>query len=302
MDSEPTLSADVVDVTEESEEPGGESESSMSGTLSSGLPDSSQAGQTGGTTNTYKRRLNESNSGSVAQTDWSMIHRAAVGPEPWADDALEQIARRYWPAIYAYIRSTGPDSHAAADLTQGFVCDIILERKLLARATPERGRFRTLLLTALKNYLRDQHRRATRRKRSQDGAKPLQLDHAELAAVAIDDGGSPDDAFVSQWGSTLLRRVIEDVRESCLADGLEVHWAVFEGRIVQPSLYGREPIPYQRLIDEYELSGTSQAANLVITVKRRMVRALVTEVRRTVSEPGQVVEELRELMRELEPS
>ncbi len=53
---------------------------------------------------------------------------------------------------------------------------------------------------------------------------------------------------------------------------------------------------------QYSPKGCATAGKLVITVKRRMVRALVTEVRRTVSEPGQVVEELRELMRELEPS
>ena len=75
---------------------------------------------------------------------------------------MERLVRRYWSAIFAYIRRSGRDVHEAADLTQGFVCDILISRRLCDSADPNRGRFRTLLLRAIQNYLRERHRREQR--------------------------------------------------------------------------------------------------------------------------------------------
>ena len=64
----------------------------------------------------------------ASQTDWSMIYDAARGePEPSAE-AWDLLGRRYWPAIYAYIRSSGRNIDDASDLTQGFVCDVLIGR------------------------------------------------------------------------------------------------------------------------------------------------------------------------------
>ena len=241
----------------------------------------------------------------ASQTDWGMIVRAAAADpasESDAADALERVARRYWPAIYAFIRSSGRDIHEAADLTQGFVCDVLLVRNLLASADPRRGRFRTLLLSAVKNYLRDQHRRARRLKRSVKGAKPLRLDQVDLEQAAIDTTEPPEKAFSSLWGATLIAHVLEQVRSRCVQDGLGTHWKVFEERIVMPIMFGHGPASYADLVSRYGLKDASQAANLVITIKRRVVRTLVQEVRRTVQEPHQVTEELRDLLQELEGS
>jgi RNA polymerase sigma-70 factor (ECF subfamily) len=236
----------------------------------------------------------------ASQTDWSMVMRAARD-QPSSSDALEQLAKRYWPAIYAYIRSHGRDPHEAADLTQGFLCDVLLARKLLQAADPKRGRFRTLLLSSLKNYLHDQHRRTTRLKRSHQGEQPIRLDQTVLDQTVVDDNRTPEQAFSTQWGTTLLTQVLEKVRKECQEDGLDNHWAIFEERIVKPVLFGHAPTPYHEIVKQFELKKTSQAANMLITIKRRVVRALYREVRATVVKPEQVHEELHDLLRELEP-
>src|SRR5262245_27547011 len=97
-------------------------------------------------------------------THWSMI-LAAGGPIDQArSEALESLCRAYWYPLYAYIRRAGNPPEDAKDLTQGFFSQL-LEKGTLSQAERERGRFRTFLLSALKNYLIGQRRREMALKR-----------------------------------------------------------------------------------------------------------------------------------------
>lgn len=241
----------------------------------------------------------ETGASSSSRTNWAMIFDAARGGDQHAADALEQLVRRYWPAVYAYIRRSGRDVHETADLTQGFVCDVILGRHLFAHADPKRGRFRTLLLSALQNYLQERHRHDTRAKRSPAG-KPLHFDDTQVAAAESHMNLSPEQAFIAQWNATVVRRVLERVRNDCLTKGLEAHWCVFEARVARPMLLGEKRVPYSRLIERLELSDAGQAANMMTTVKRRFVQALLEEITNTVRDPTQVEDEIRSLLRDLE--
>lgn len=219
---------------------------------------------------------------------------------PEAADAMDQLVRRYWPAVYAYIRSTGRDIHEASDLAQGFVCDVILGRGLFHHADPGRGRFRTLLLTSLKNYMTEVHRHDSRKKRAPQDRPALPIEQADIDAAETQFSTSPDAAFVAQWNATMIRRVLERVRAGCLAAGMDAHWTVFEARVVKPLLFGEPRGNYAKLVDRLELSSAAQAANMMLTVKRRFARELYAEVSQTVSDPMQTDDELRELLRELE--
>ena len=234
-----------------------------------------------------------------SHTNWALIFDAARGGDLPATTALEQLVRRYWPAVYAFIRRSGRDVHEAADLTQGFVCDVILSRNLFNHADPKRGRFRSLLMTALQNYLREKHRHETRAKRT-NGVRPLQFDESELAAAEAGSALSPEQAFCAQWNATLIRQVLDRVRRDCLKAGLEPHWSIFEARVVRPMLFNEPRVPYPRLVDRLDLQDSGQAANMMVTVKRRFVQALVDEVSFTVADPLQVEEELRALLRDVE--
>ena len=236
---------------------------------------------------------------SSSHTNWSLIFDAARGDDLPATDARDQLVRRYWPAVYAYIRSTGRNVHEAADLAQGFVCDVVIGRNIFDHADPSRGRFRTLLLNALKNYLREQHRRDVRQKRGGEDAKPLAIENSEFH-VELQSAATPEGAFDAQWNATLIRRVLERVRAGCFANGMDVHWAIFESRVVRPMLFGEKRGKYQALIERFHLSGPGQAANMMITVKRRFARELFDEVSQTVSDPKETEDEVRALLRDLE--
>ncbi len=237
-----------------------------------------------------------------SRTNWSMIMDAASGQEWRSNAAMDRLVQRYWPAVFAFIRSSGKSVDEATDLTQGFLCDVLLGRNLLQTATPERGRFRSLLLKSVSNYVREQHRHATRRKRAPIGPdgrampSPLSLDEGEGAWSAISRDQDPESAFHAQWAASLVRQVLEKVRIDCMRRGQEAYWEVFVRRVVRPKLYGESPEPYEHLIANWRILDAAQAANMMVTVKRRFARALVKEAESTVTDALVTKSELQDLL------
>ncbi len=238
--------------------------------------------------------------GGSSRTDWSLVEQAGSDDSGDAAPALERLMRRYWPAVYAYVRSTGRNVHEAADLTQGFVCDVLMTRRLCAAADPQRGRFRSLLLTAIKNYIRERHRAEHRQCRDAERTISLRLDEPERAAIDRAPQRSPESAFSYEYAATLVRRVLEQVRSDCERDELVPHWTVFEQRIVRPMLFGEPPADYDALVARLDLRDASHAANMMVTIKRRFAAALCHEVARTVSDPAEIKIELQEILKDLE--
>ena len=99
---------------------------------------------------------------------------AARRASPEGEKALAGLCQVYWYPLYAYIRRQGAPQADAQDLTQQFFVHV-LSTDLLAAADRQRGRFRAFLLTALKNFLANEHRRAAAVKRG-GPQPPLSLD------------------------------------------------------------------------------------------------------------------------------
>jgi RNA polymerase sigma-70 factor (ECF subfamily) len=80
----------------------------------------------------------------------------AAGAEksPAASEALARLCQTYWLPIYAFIRKRGHGPHQAEDLTQEFFTGF-LEKRCVALAVRERGRFRSFLMTSVENFLRN---------------------------------------------------------------------------------------------------------------------------------------------------
>lgn len=243
-------------------------------------------------------QLMESNSAS--HTDWSMIANASQQDEEVAGKALDQMVRRYWPAVYAYIRGTGRSVHESSDLTQGFICDVMISRHLAASADRERGRFRSLLLNSLQNYLVQEHRRKNRFRRAGKSQEPLVMNPEDIEAIEDPKHDSPEAAFSYQWSAIIVNRVLEIVKNDCSVLGLDAHWTIFERRIVRPMMLNESPLDYEALIKQLGLKDVAQAANMMVTIKRKFVAALYNEVGSTVSEENDIDDELRQLLRYLE--
>src|SRR5207245_7637567 len=90
-------------------------------------------------------------------TKWSVIQRAAAH-SPASQAALEDLCRVYWPPLYGFLRRSGHSPEEAQDLVQGYLARL-LEREDLTTISPERGRFRSYLLSGLRNFLVSESRR-----------------------------------------------------------------------------------------------------------------------------------------------
>ena len=123
-----------------------------------------------------------------------------------------------------------------------------------------------------------------------------------LANTVVDPNQTPEQAFVAQWSAALIRQVLARVRAGCQEDGLEPHWVVFDCRVVKPMLFGDRPTAYLELVEQLKLEDAAQAANMMITVKRRFARELLAEVAGTLVNPAHSEDELSTLLHDLEPS
>src|SRR5437667_1180768 len=91
----------------------------------------------------------------------------STGGEALARKALTELCKTYWRPVFSFICRRGYSVEDAQDLTQDFFVKI-LERNWLQHANVNRGRFRSLLLTSLQNFLVNAAERTHTRKRGGD--------------------------------------------------------------------------------------------------------------------------------------
>lgn len=228
-------------------------------------------------------------------THWSLVGGTTRDQDK--DRALVAVlVQRYWKPVYCYLRRKGRPNEEAKDLTQSFFHEIVLNRRLLERADPAQGRFRTFLLHALDQFLIDQKRRETAKKRiPKDKIVPLDVAHLpELPQAALH--GSDADCFTYVWKSTLIDQTLSEVSAACREQGLQTHWQVFEDRVLQPLRHNTEAPSMREICARYDIENESVASNMLVTVKRRFRAALRKNLRLTVLSEGAVDDELREML------
>ena len=117
-----------------------------------------------------------------ATTHWSLVVAAKPGEasQSRAQQALDYLCRAYWYPLYAFVRSRGYSSDDAQDLTQSFFARLI-ETRGFGTADPERGRFRSYLLGAMKHFMANEWHRAQAKKRG-GGVAFLELDGLDAEA------------------------------------------------------------------------------------------------------------------------
>lgn len=155
-------------------------------------------------------------------TCWTQVLGAAHGLSGNVDarQSLETLCQRYWYPLYAFLRREGYDANTAEDHVQGFFADL-LNRKSLQAADPERGRFRSFLLTACRNFVSNQERRQRAEKRG--GGKailPLETKTGEQRYLCepVDDW-SPESLFDRQWALESIDAAMRLLEDQHIAQG-----------------------------------------------------------------------------------
>ena len=233
---------------------------------------------------------------AFATTQWGLVKKAGeAGGGDDATQALESLCSTYWYPLYAYIRRLGHPPPKSQDLTQSFFA-YLLEKRLVAKADPEHGHFRSFLLGALKGFMANEWRTSQAQKRG--GAAQIisfDADDAEdrYAAEPV-ELRNPQSLYEHAWAVSVLDEAVARLEAEYAGQGKvrlfeELH--VFLQGDRGPHNYAQSGVV---------LGMTEGAVKVAVHRMRRRCRELLRAVVAcTVSEPADVEEDLRYLQRVL---
>jgi RNA polymerase sigma-70 factor (ECF subfamily) len=225
-------------------------------------------------------------------TSWSLVLTAAGGDTSRSRRALAELCEAYWYPLYCFIRRQGCDAQEAADLTQGYIAQL-LEKEFLKGLSPEAGRFRSFLFASVKHFLSNERDRERALKRG-GGQRTISLD-AEVAEgryrIEPADDLTPERLFERRWAMTVLSRVMERLRAEAVRAGGERRFDRLKGYLT-----GEERSVAQRDVAA-ELGMTESAVAVAIhRLRKRFGRLLRGEIAETVADPREIDDEVRYLL------
>lgn len=233
---------------------------------------------------------------SFATTRWSMVLAAGGDTSVGSGHALEELCAQYWTPLYAYARRRGNDAESARDLTQAFFAKL-LEKRDLRAADPARGRFRTFLLSSMKNFMAGEWRKEQALNRG-GAVEVLALDF-DSAEDAYRLGPSkeldPEALYHRRWALGLLGRALAELSRQYADAGKAELFEALEPVVAG----GGDALPYAELSQRLGLSegALRTAASRLRSRWRKRLRQLVAE---TVGEDAEIEDELRSLVASLE--
>src|SRR5262245_37998747 len=152
--------------------------------------------------------------GLFRTTHWSVVLAARDGEASEPNRALETLCRAYWYPLYVYVRRRGFAVEDAQDLTQEFFARL-LQRDFLKNVAREKGRFRSFLLVALKNFLATEWRRSDTAKRGGGRSfvswEEVQAEERAAYEPAVD--AAPDELYEREWAVTARDQAVARLRE-----------------------------------------------------------------------------------------
>jgi DNA-directed RNA polymerase specialized sigma24 family protein len=233
--------------------------------------------------------------GLFASTRWTMVLDAAESQTPpdRALSALSELCRIYWRPIFLFLRRQGSNPDDAQDLTQGFFAHLI-ESRAYARADPEKGRFRSFLLGALKHFVA--HARAHDRTQKRGGGMILgQLDTAAIAeadarAVSL-QAWSAERVYEREWAETLLQQALDRLAEECALAGKDELFKQLNSHL---SVSSEAAVPYEEMSLRLGRPITTLRSD-VARLRSRYRAILREEVGGTLANASEIDAELRHL-------
>lgn len=227
-----------------------------------------------------------------ATTHWSIVVSAGEGRSSESRRALASLCENYWFPLYAFVRRKGYSAPDAQDLTQEFFVRL-LAKNYVAVADPQRGKFRSFLLGAMKHFLANQERRKNAEKRGGHRLTiSLDFDSGENRYGRIEpaDPLTPERLYEKRWTLTLLDLVLSRLRgEFCKDDKSDVFDAL------APFLVGETTQSYAEMGRELGMmEGAVKVA--VHRLRRRYRKLLKEEIAQTIDDSESLEDELRELL------
>lgn len=224
-------------------------------------------------------------------THWSVVLTAGNSDTTRARAALGRLCQTYWYPLYAYVRGRGHSAHDAQDLTQEFFAQF-LERQAVAAANPERGRFRSFILTAMNHFLISEWTKARAQKRG-GGQQIISMDleaAEERLHLEPADQATPDKIFEKQWALTLLSEVLNRLEVEYRREGKDKLFAALKETLMG----SRETQPYEELAAKLDMNaGAIKVA--VHRIRKRYRELIRAEIANTLDPSQDIDKEMRHL-------
>lgn len=239
----------------------------------------------------------ETSPSRFATTRWSVVLSCAKSKaaNDTARKALAELCRIYWRPVFAFICRRGYSVADAQDLTQDFFL-MVLEGNLLSLADPRRGRFRSLVLKALQNFLIDKHDRQKTQKRG-GGMQFVSWNDwmaeapSQLSIPATTLASWPaDKIFDLRWAATMVEQALRRLAEECESRGRRRMFSVLSKYLTADRL----DVSYADLSASLGVPENS-VKRLLHHLRERYRAILRDEVSQTVETPGEVDDEIRYL-------
>jgi RNA polymerase sigma factor (sigma-70 family) len=232
---------------------------------------------------------------TFATTHWNVVLATRDTDPQRAQQALGKLCAAYWYPVYAYVRRVGKAHEEAEDITQGFFARL-LARQIFQQLDPAKGRVRSFLVVALKQYLLTVHEHEHRQKRAGDRL------HVSLDGLSARDRyryepiepATPEQLFERRWALALIDNALQRLRTETSAAGHERLYEELKGAI-QGDKAAR---PYATIGQTLGISPGAVAV-AVCRLRRRFAELCLEEVAHTVVEPAEVEDELNHLLQVL---
>lgn len=224
-------------------------------------------------------------------TRWSLVLAARNPSAPDSVEALEKLIQIYWYPLYAFARRRGRTAEQAEDATQAFFTEV-LEKQYLKSADPDRGRFRSFLLTMFKRFMSTEAERNAAVKRG-GGSRTLSIDFPAGEQRYLDEPEDPwtaEKLYERRWALTLLETVLGRLRESYRAKG--------KGELFEHASIFLSGESHEQCYADVAAKLQMTPGNLRVAVHRMRGyyrELLVAEVAQTLEDPSDSQDELHRL-------
>lgn len=227
-------------------------------------------------------------SGRFQATRWTLVLRANAS-SPDGKAALSDLCGAYYQPVFVFLRRMGFDEDTARDHAHSFFAHLL--QRGIPGPDPDRGRFRSYLLGAVKHFVGDLLDHARRQKRG-GGVEHVSLDQNrdDSPAMLVGDPSlvSPAVMFDREWALTVMNRAVAALAEEHTGERASTFAAL------RPWLMGDAAASHS---ETAHVLGMSEGAVKVAVhrLRKRFRVVLRQEIARTLDDEADVDDELRYL-------
>jgi RNA polymerase sigma-70 factor (ECF subfamily) len=229
-------------------------------------------------------------------THWSRVIAARAPGTPEAAEALAALCRDYWLPIYAFFRRHGAGVEEAEDLTQEFVAREFIENNLLQHVDRRSGvKFRHFLVRCLKNDFVDEIRKTRALKRG-SGVRDISIDAIQaerwLAQPEMADPWAAEELVDYAIARTVLTTSLQRLETEQSTEK-----AMQRFKLLKPYLLSESADTGYAEVGRQLGISAGGVKSAVFRFRQRYLELLKEEVAAMVTDPADIREELRYLLK-----